>query len=459
MASGSVVVAQNGEVVASIYTGYSSREAGALNNSQTLHSVASAGKMFTAVAITQLVEEGKLAYDRPVVRILPELDGQLNAAITIDHLLHHTSGLGRMADVSDATLDALRSNADYFELILSEGAGSDGPAAFAYRNTNYQILGAIIERISGQSYESYVRDHIADPAGMTGPIFTRRDRAATGEIAEHYLAVDFETWWNSEESIVAGSVDEFVHIAPLATPSAGGGSYATGMDMIRFAQALRNGTLISYENFAAMCSLSLEQKARGRGYGRGCAVKLGEDDTRVGHTGSTAGIQARFFMYLEQNMDVIVLSNQDEQAAPIFSGIDKLIVENDTDAIRASRMMSNEAIARHDVDVIQSFLDEVYVITISTGAIERSRDEHGRSFASHFEEFPDVVYVRTPSEITISKAYPLAMERGTWVGSRMMENGKFESGGQYTAAWRKTDGLWRIYSELFVALYCRGAAC
>jgi ketosteroid isomerase-like protein len=133
--------------------------------------------------------------------------------------------------------------------------------------------------------------------------------------------------------------------------------------------------------------------------------------------------------------------------------------DDDSDAIRASRAKSNEAIAQHDVTAVQSFLDEDFVITISTGAIERSREEHGKSFASHFLKFPDVVYVRTPSEISISEAYPLAVEQGTWVGTRTTANGPFESGGKYTAAWRKTDGIWRIYSELYVALYCDGEDC
>jgi ketosteroid isomerase-like protein len=133
--------------------------------------------------------------------------------------------------------------------------------------------------------------------------------------------------------------------------------------------------------------------------------------------------------------------------------------EDDAATIKTIRMKSNDAIARHDVDALQSYLDDDFVITISTGSIERSRDEHGKSFAAHFEEYPDVVYVRTPSEITLSEAYPLAIEHGTWVGSRTSENGKLENGGQYTAAWRKTDGVWRIYSELFVGLYCSGVDC
>ncbi len=133
--------------------------------------------------------------------------------------------------------------------------------------------------------------------------------------------------------------------------------------------------------------------------------------------------------------------------------------DDDADTIRNLRMASNAAIASHDVDAVQSFLDDDFVISISTGVIERSRNEHGDGFAAHFAEFPDVVYVRTPAKITISKAYPLAIEHGTWVGSRTDKNGKLEHGGDYTAAWRKSAGVWRIYSELYVGLYCDGPDC
>lgn len=135
------------------------------------------------------------------------------------------------------------------------------------------------------------------------------------------------------------------------------------------------------------------------------------------------------------------------------------LAEDDIATIRAIRIHSNEAIAQHNVDSMRSFLADDYVISISTGAIQRSRDEHVTSFASHFLQYPDVVYIRTPTRISISESYPLAIEHGTWVGSRTTKNGKLENGGQYTAAWRKTDDTWSIYSELFVALYCGGEDC
>lgn len=123
------------------------------------------------------------------------------------------------------------------------------------------------------------------------------------------------------------------------------------------------------------------------------------------------------------------------------------------------RSQSNEAIAQHDAAAVGSFLADEFVATISSGAIQPGRKEHVGNFAEHFAQFPDVVYVRTPTTITISKSAPHAIEQGTWVGSRSTANGKLENGGEYTAAWRKTDGGWKIYSELFVALYCRGLDC
>ena len=131
----------------------------------------------------------------------------------------------------------------------------------------------------------------------------------------------------------------------------------------------------------------------------------------------------------------------------IVTGAPRAGAGDDVDAIRDQRARSNQAIAEHDADGIGSILDDDYVITISTGRIERNKDDHLRGFAEHFEEFPDVIYVRTPGTITLSDVYPLAIEHGTWVGRRTTAGGPLEIRGEYTAAWRKTDGTWRIYSE------------
>jgi ketosteroid isomerase-like protein len=131
----------------------------------------------------------------------------------------------------------------------------------------------------------------------------------------------------------------------------------------------------------------------------------------------------------------------------------------DTDSIRSLRAESNQAIAVQDVDALIDFLDDEYVLAASSGDILQGREENAASWSGHFADFPDAVYVRTPLEVTISEAYPFAIESGTWVGSMTTANGKLEKGGQYTAGWRKVAGVWKIRSELFVALYCHGIDC
>ncbi len=143
----------------------------------------------------------------------------------------------------------------------------------------------------------------------------------------------------------------------------------------------------------------------------------------------------------------------------LLAGSGTAQASEDADSIRILRAESNQAIAAHDVDALTRFLDDEYVIAASSGDILPGREENAKSWTGHFVEFPDVVYVRTPAEVTISEAYPLAIENGTWVGSMTTEHGKLEKGGQYTAGWRKVAGVWKIRSELFVALYCHGIDC
>jgi ketosteroid isomerase-like protein len=131
----------------------------------------------------------------------------------------------------------------------------------------------------------------------------------------------------------------------------------------------------------------------------------------------------------------------------------------DADSIRSLRAESNQAIAVHDVDAPIHFLDSEYVIAASSGDILQGREENAASWTGHFADFPDVVYIRTPLEVTISEAYPFAIESGTWVGSMTTANGKLEKGGRYTAGWRKVEGVWKIRSELYVSLYCHGVDC
>ena len=131
----------------------------------------------------------------------------------------------------------------------------------------------------------------------------------------------------------------------------------------------------------------------------------------------------------------------------------------DSESIRTLRMASNEAIAAHDIAAFVSFLDDEYQITTSVGSMSQGIDVQFSSLQSLFEDRPDVIYIRTPDSIEISSSNPLASESGTWTGRWTGASGPVSTGGDYAAMWRKVDGVWKIRSELFVALYCDGKDC
>jgi ketosteroid isomerase-like protein len=128
-------------------------------------------------------------------------------------------------------------------------------------------------------------------------------------------------------------------------------------------------------------------------------------------------------------------------------------------AINAARAASNQAIVRQDVEAIVSYFDEEYAITTGSGVIETGRDSQLGSWREHFDRLPDVVYVRSPTDVTLSKAESRAIENGTWIGTWTSQNGPQEKSGRYTAYWRNVDGNWKIRSELFVTLDCKQPDC
>ena len=127
--------------------------------------------------------------------------------------------------------------------------------------------------------------------------------------------------------------------------------------------------------------------------------------------------------------------------------------------VHTTRAQYNDAIARHDVQAILSFLDDEYQVTTSLGQLLQGRDQEAIGWQELIESRQDLVYVRTPESIEISDDYPLAAETGTWVGSWSTSDGAVRTGGRYAAMWRQVDGTWKVRSELFVALYCEGARC
>lgn len=132
---------------------------------------------------------------------------------------------------------------------------------------------------------------------------------------------------------------------------------------------------------------------------------------------------------------------------------------DDEKQIRITRELSNDAIASKDVASIVSFLDSKYQATTGSGRLIHGRYLMGVAFGDTFAKYKDVVYVRTPENVAISKYNSLASEVGTWVGTWTNLKGSVRMSGTYSASWNKVERSWKIRSELFVTLFCEGTGC
>lgn len=306
--SGTVLLARDGNVLVTRAVGLANRDFDAPNRLDTKFNLGSMNKMITAVAVAQLVEQGKLSFDDPVGKYLDEswLPREALEQIQVKHLLSHTSGLGSyFTDQFDRSSRALyRSVADYKPLVHEDRPAFTPGTDWRYSNTGFLIAGAVIEKVSGQDYFEYVRRNVTGPAGMTNTDSYELDRVNSN------LAVGYH-----RERTPAGMDyrnNIFQHV--LRGGPAGGG-YSTVEDLLAFDRALRAGKLVSQAMLDQLWTAHPELASPEYGYGFGIgASPLGRD---VGHTGGFTGISAGLTMYLDAGYTVAVLSNYSGAAALI----------------------------------------------------------------------------------------------------------------------------------------------
>lgn len=306
--SGGVLAGVNGRVLFQGAYGMASRELGAPNRVDTRFNLGSINKMFTSVSILQLMEAGKLSLDDPVSKWLPGvLRDDVAARIRIRHLLTHTSGLGdflftrEMEKLNPAQFRAI---ADYLPLVKSDTGRFEPGSSWSYSNTGFLLLGAIVEKASGQPYEQYVRDHVFAVAGMTDtewPYFDQSPRnVAFGY--ERELSAGGAVWGSNRYNLP-------VHGSPA------GGGVSTVADMFRFLEALRTNRLLKPETTQMMLSAKPEMNAPGYGFG----TQVFPADGMVGHTGGGPGTRGWVTMDLKTGLVVVVLGNSTGQTRAVVS--------------------------------------------------------------------------------------------------------------------------------------------
>ena len=304
--SGVVLLAKDGKPVFSSAYGDADKDARRANSLETAFNLASVNKMITAVAVAQLVEAGKLTFDDPLSKFLPGFPNPRAAGeIRIMHLLSHTAGLGSY--LGGGIRGSRAGTVDEMMRFAADAGTAFAPGTrWRYSNTGFLVLGRVIEKVSGKSYFDYVRDHVYRPAGMTGTEAHPKDRIPAT------AAIGYDRRGTGYTSHVSG--------LPFRGGPAGGG-YATAGDLLRFAEALRTGKLVS----PAMVRVLTTPKPQlsSPEYGYGFSVDAGRGI--AGHSGGFAGTSNNVDIFLGSGYTAVVLSNYGMSGRPIVERIRAMV--------------------------------------------------------------------------------------------------------------------------------------
>ncbi len=299
--SGVVLVAKNGTPVYRKAVGLASVEYGVAARADMKFNLGSINKIFTQVAVGQLVEQGKLSFDDPVGKHLPDYPNKQAAErVTIRQLLTMRSGIGDFFGerFDRAPKDRFRSVKDFLPLFAAEPLRFEPGTREEYSNGGYIVLGAIIERVTGQSYYDYVREHVFKPAGMNDTDSYETD-AGVRDLASGY----------TREGASMGRRVNNVYTRPAKGSPAGGG-YSTADDLLRFANALAAGKLLGPAYTRWVVS---GEEPKGAGAAQTVALPVREGGRGV--AGGAPGINAVLLMNFQTGYTVVVMSNYDPPSA------------------------------------------------------------------------------------------------------------------------------------------------
>lgn len=321
--SGTAFVKDEERILADVSYGFANRSEGLKNQPSTRYGIASGCKLFTSIAICQLVEKGKLSFDSTLSECLDINFPNWDEKITIHHLLTHTSGIPDyfdeevMDDFEELWITQpmyhLRCSRDFLPLFQNEHMKSKLGERFHYNNAGYILLGLVVEQVSGLLFTDYVKTYIFDKAGMMDSGYFAFDslpeRTALG-----YIDNSDGTWKTNIYSLPAkGGPD--------------GGAYVTAGDMVRLWEALMNHQLLN----AALTNQLLTdhtQVKEGSFYGYGIWIKKNENGIFKYHVmGYDPGVSFHSAFFPNESIKVVVCSNKSSGAFDMMNGIEEELIK------------------------------------------------------------------------------------------------------------------------------------
>lgn len=293
--SGTVLIAKDGDPIFQKAYGYASKRFKVPNKVGTKFNLGSINKIFTSVAITQLMEKGKLSLDDPIGKYLDMFPQEIANKVTIRHLLNMRSGWGDYwaNEYYLSHRDQLRTVSDYIKFIKDIPLDFEPGTNFQHSNTGYEVAGAIIETVSRIDYFDYVKENIYETSGMTNTDSYHRDSPVEN------FATGYTNMNRNDQEGEGYKWNTMYMLSPRGTPA--GGGYSTVEDLLKFDKALRNHKLLNSDYTQYMIS-------RFQG-SPGDPFSPPEKTCRI--VGGAPGVSAFLGMDFQSSYSIIVLSNYD----------------------------------------------------------------------------------------------------------------------------------------------------
>ncbi|MET7019871.1 serine hydrolase domain-containing protein [Bacillus mycoides] len=320
--SGAILI-QNEKKIFEDGFGYANRSEQIFNTSRTRFGMASGCKIFTAVAICQLVEKGVLTFDTCLKECLEDSFPHFYEGITIHHLLTHTSGIPdyfdeeEMDDFEDLWKDtpmySIKSPADFLPMFQNYHMKFNPGSKFSYSNAGYILLGLIVEKLTGMKFAEYVKENIFQVCGMSDSGYFRMDQLPERTALGYIDNKDDNTWRTNIYSVpIVGGPD--------------GGAFTTVLDLGEFWNGLFNGKLLNKEYTNQL--LTPYVKNNSLHYGYGVWISMENDEIlKYFVFGFDPGVRVHSSVNAKSKMQFHIMSNVERNVVPLKSGIDKLISE------------------------------------------------------------------------------------------------------------------------------------
>jgi CubicO group peptidase (beta-lactamase class C family) len=279
-------------------------EGNAPMTTSTIVAIGSATKQFTAVAILQLQDQGRLSVDDAVTKWLPELNLAGNR-VTLRHLLAHTAGIVELHEMPEVRALQLIRNASItrdsvYKIVTRYPPAFPVGTMEIYSNAGFWLLGRIIEKVSGMTYEEYVEKRIFSPLGMSRSMYCERAK----QVPDRALGYGIRGG-------KSGRVPDISYNAPFAA----GALCSTAEDLITWLQALHGGKVLSPTSYAELIAPAKLSDGTALRYGMGTVISDDANGVRyIGHSGGGFGYSSETRWYPDEKLAVVVLTNSEPDA-------------------------------------------------------------------------------------------------------------------------------------------------